>query len=86
MTKIKNLKDHSSPKGLTKEELDEMTGLSRLYAQIKSRVADASMMHYQSLRNMESVEARMQKFNNDITEKYKLDDKAKIDPQTGEFK
>lgn len=86
MTKIKHLKDNSSPKGLTQEELNEMNGLSRMYAQIKSRVADASMMHYQALRNMEAVEARMQKFNNDITEKYKLKDDAKIDPQTGEFK
>ncbi len=86
MTKIKHLKDTSAPKGLTQEELNEMNGLSKLYDQIKSRVADSAMMHYQSLRNMEACEARMQKFNSEITEKYKLNDDAKIDSQTGEFK
>ena len=63
-----------------------MQNLSRVYNQVRLKVAELSMQHYQALRNMEAVEARMSKFNNDITEKYNLTDESKIDPQTGEIK
>ncbi len=86
MTKIKNLKDNSTPSKITSEELSEMQGLSRAYNQVRAKVADLSFMHYQALRNMEALEARMGKFNEDITKKYKLKDDAKIDQVTGEIK
>lgn len=78
MKKIKNK--------ISSEELSEMQNLSRVYNQVRLKVAELSMQHYQALRNMEAIEARMSKFNQDVTEKYNLTDESKIDPQTGEIK
>ena len=86
MTKIKNLKDNTKSKKISSEELSEMQNLSRVYNQVRLKVAELSMQHYQALRNMEAIEARMSKFNQDVTEKYNLTDESKIDPQTGEIK
>jgi len=86
MTKIKNLKDNSKSTKISSEELAEMKQLSSSYKKIKEAVAEFSMRHYTALRNMEAMEARMSKFNNDITEKYSIKEGSYIDSETGEIK
>lgn len=73
-------------KKLSNEDKLEMQNLSRTYNQIRLKVAEFSMQHYQAIRSMEAMEARMSNFNQEITEKYGLTDESKIDPQTGEIR
>lgn len=86
MTKIKHL-PNSNPKtkGITKEELEEMKGLNRVYQEFKIRIADAEIMKSQAIDNIKAIESRMAKFNNDIVEKYSVSDDTKINMSTGEF-
>jgi len=86
MTKIKHL-PNSNPKtkGITKEELEEMKGLNRVYQEFRLRIADAEIMKSQAIDNVKAIESRMAKFNNDIVEKYDVSEDTKINMSTGEF-
>ena len=80
MGKVKEL----NPKGITKEELEDLKGLNQSYVQIRGRVADAALFQKRAVDALDHVESRLEDFQNALAKKYGED--KKIDMTTGEFK
>jgi len=73
-----------NPKGVTKEELEEVRTLNQHYATIKGRVADAALIYKRSVDMLDSMENKLSDMQNTLAKKY--GEGKQIDLSTGKFK